>query len=135
MDHKYTETPVLFFDGYCPLCNAAVDFFLRLDKKEHLKFAPLQGSTARKYIPEHVKNNIDSIILFHNATFHIRSDAAIEAMALAGRPWRLIRLLKIIPRPIRDYIYDFIARHRYQWFGKRESCRIPTPGERLRFLD
>ncbi|HED09742.1 MAG TPA: DUF393 domain-containing protein [Caldithrix abyssi] len=135
-DHSPDKSEsIVFFDGYCNLCNTSVDFLLSRDKRKLLKFAPLHGSTAKKRIPSRLRTGVDSIIFFHNGTFHVRSDAAIEAMALLGRTGKLLRILKIIPRPIRDVFYDFIARHRYQWFGKKESCRIPTAEEREWFLD
>ncbi len=133
-DNHKTES-ILFFDGYCHLCNSSVDFLFYLDKKQRLKYAPLQGVTAREKIPHELRDGVDSIILFHNGTFHVRSDAVIEAVALMGWPGKPARILKVIPRPIRDWLYDFIARRRYHWFGKKETCRIPAAGERKRFLD
>ena len=128
---------VVFFDGVCTLCNRFVDFLIRHDNGNTLYFASLQsvqGDIERARMGE---NNIDpeSIVLRHRGKSYVRSGAAIRTIALLGGMWRLHRVLLIIPSPIRDVVYRVIARYRYRWFGRRDTCRVPAPAERSRFLE
>lgn len=121
---------ILFFDGVCNLCNGFVDFLVRRDKQAVLKFAPLEGETARARGVA-VK---ESVVLLDGDEIHLASDAALRTLAALGGPWRAATWLMAIPRPVREAVYRFVARNRYRWFGKRDSCRLPTPEERARFL-
>ena len=128
--------PVVFFDGVCNLCNGSVNFLIDHDRRERLRFAPLQGRTfrelrsARPDLPE-----LGTIVLQDEEGLHFRSSAALRVLQALGGVWRLTGVFFLVPRFLRDIVYDFIVRHRYRWFGKADSCRIPTPELRARFLD
>lgn len=126
---------LIYYDGLCGLCDRFVRFVLARDRRKCFRFAPLQGETARVRLP-HLANpeTSSTVILEDEGQFRIRSDAALAILAALGGGWRSAALLRVIPRPIRDAVYDWIARHRSRWFGRREECRIPGPDERERFL-
>lgn len=125
---------IVFFDGVCGLCNSFVDRLLRVDRKGRLRFAPLQGSTARERLPAGMADAMESVVYLRDGVVIQRSDAALWILIDLGG-WRaLYRALFIVPRFVRDGVYAWIARNRYRWFGKREACRLPTSEERLRFL-
>jgi predicted DCC family thiol-disulfide oxidoreductase YuxK len=132
--HLPPDHPIVFFDGVCGLCNASVDRLLKWDQRGVLRFAPLQGITAANMLPPHMVQDLDSLVLLDDQGLHQRSDAALLALKYAGGPWRLLSTLRVVPRPLRDAVYGLIARRRYQWFGRKESCRVPGPHERERFL-
>ena len=131
---KHTSHPIIFFDGVCGLCNRSVDLLLRWDAKGVLRFAPLQGTTAQAMLPEEQVRDLDSLVLKDAQGIHRRSDAALLALEHLGDGWRGVGLLRALPRGLRDAVYGLVARHRYRWFGKRTSCRLPTAAERERFL-
>lgn len=120
---------IVLFDGICNLCNASVRFITKYDKNRKIQFASLQGETAKELL---LKVNIDSqeinsIIFISNEKIFIKSDAAIEiAKLLHGFP-RLLKYFQFIPRPIRDFVYDLIAKNRYRLFGK--TCSLQTPNQ------
>ena len=126
--------PILFFDGVCNLCNASVDFVIEHESSSVLRFSSLQGETAVKHIGEAKAAALSSLILWKEDRIYERSDAALEVARYLRPPWRWLSVFKIVPRPLRDLLYDWIARNRYRWFGKKDTCRVPTPAERERFL-
>lgn len=131
--------PLVLFDGECNLCNGTVDFVIRRDRRGRFRFAPLQGPTAaalRAAAPDPggPANPLRSVLLWDAGKLYAKSDAGLRLLAGLGGPWRLMGAFLAVPRFIRDGIYDFIARNRYRWFGRRETCRMPAPGERERFL-
>ena len=129
------ERTIVFFDGVCGLCNASVDLLIRLDSNRHLMFAPLQGITAEQYdicLPP--DNDPETLICFTNGKQHERSDAIIHIMRRLGLPYSLLCIFVIIPRPLRDIFYNVLAKYRYKFFGKKESCRLPLPEEKQYFL-
>lgn len=129
------DHPIVFFDGVCGLCNGFVDFMIRADRQAVLRFAPLQGETARRLLPELPESTEEwSINLWEQGRLHRASDAALLAAVRMGGVFRLARIFLIIPTGWRNGIYRWVARNRYRWFGKKESCRIPSPAERDRFL-
>lgn len=128
--------PIILFDGTCVFCDRTVQLLMRLDCRDRLRFAPLQSEAAvalfqRFDVPE----SIDSIVLVHGGSARVESAAAIGIARLLGFPWSLAAVIWIIPRPIRDWAYRFVARHRYKVFGTREACRVPEPGQRDRVLE
>ncbi len=132
---KLAGETVVFFDGVCGLCNRSVDFILSEDAAERLRFAPLQGEAAARELGPQPDGAPRSIILREGGVTYTRSEAVLRIAGALGGAWRLLALLcRVVPRLVRDAAYDFIAAHRYQWFGKREACRLPTPAERRRFL-
>ena len=135
-------TNVVFFDGVCGLCNCFVDFVLSRDRRGAIRFAPLQGETAKCRPtaefrePTTESPNLDTVVWHdaHGREF-VRSAAAVRVLWQLGRVWWLIGgLLWLIPLPLREIGYRIIAANRYRLFGKKETCRLPTPAERDRFL-
>jgi predicted DCC family thiol-disulfide oxidoreductase YuxK len=129
--------PILFFDGECNLCNSSVQFIIKRDKKQQFLFAPLQSSRGKEAIAEVQQQMLkvpDSVILYYNGKYYSRSSAALHIARLLGGIWSLFYAGMILPRFIRDGVYEWIARNRYKWFGKRNECMIPTPELRSRFL-
>ncbi len=126
---------ILFFDGYCKLCNGLVDFIIKRDAKNQFHFAPLSCIEASKILSEDLRLKTDSVILSYQGRIYIHSTAAIWTLSLLGGIWKLSLILFIFPSFIRDPIYKLIAKNRYSWFGKRDTCRIPTLSEQEKFLD
>ena len=129
------STSTVFFDGYCGLCNGFVDFVLARDRERKFRFAPLQGSTSIARFGDPGDVDPSTIILEEDGIVFERSTAALRIISRLGGAWGMVAVLGLVPRPIRDAVYDWVARHRYGWFGKRDTCRIPTPEERAVFLD
>ncbi len=127
--------PVLFFDGVCGLCNRTVDSLIRRDRAGVLRFAPLQGQTASGLVPAEDVASLNTVVLVDHGGTHRRSDAIVRVLRHLGGRYRIVAgLLAAIPRPVRDFGYRIVAKSRYRVFGKKESCRLPTPEERGRFL-
>lgn len=132
-----TTSPILFFDGVCNLCNGLVQFIIRHDKKKVFLFASLQseiGRQAKEQVTTLQKSTPGSVILFYKGTWHTHSSAALYVFKLLGWPWTLLFIGIVIPRFLRDGVYNFISRNRYKWFGKQNECMIPAPGIMDRFL-
>ena len=130
------QNSVIIFDGVCNLCNSSVTFVIKRDKSYKFKFAPLQSETAKNLISKLnlSTDKIDSIILIENHKYYIKSTAAIRICKELGALWSLMYILILVPKPVRDYIYDIVAKKRYKWFGKKEHCMIPTKELESRFL-
>jgi len=126
---------IVFFDGFCILCKGSVDFLLTLDKHHLLRFAPLQGSTAKEMLPPEIRKDVDSVVYYKEGQTWLRSAAFMEICRDLGGWLHIFRLGVLFPRALRDRIYNLIARNRYRWFGRRESCRLPEEEERPYFLD
>ncbi|HEV8149129.1 MAG TPA: DCC1-like thiol-disulfide oxidoreductase family protein [Gemmatimonadales bacterium] len=128
-------TPIVYFDGECNLCNSLVDFVIRHDRRRHFRFAPLQGETARARLADRfTAAELTTVVLEEPRRFRIRSDAALAILTGLGGLWRLAGICRLIPRRLRDALYDYVARKRFGWFGRRDTCRVPAPEERERFL-
>lgn len=137
LDNRNEEAAesILFFDGVCGLCNKAVDFVLVRDYQEAIKFAPLQGDTARSLLTPGDIENLNTMILWVKGRSYRKSAAAVRVLWRLSLGWKILgTLLWLIPLPLRNLGYTLVARNRYRFFGKKESCRLPTPAERLRFL-
>jgi predicted DCC family thiol-disulfide oxidoreductase YuxK len=132
------NSPVVIFDGVCNLCNAAVRFIIARDPHTVFRFAARQSGAAGRLLELSRSGGgatpPDSVILIENARAYVQSTAALRIARRLRFPWPLVYGLIIVPRPLRDWAYDFIARRRYRWFGKRETCQLPTPDEQKRFL-
>ena len=131
------DQPVILFDGVCNLCNGAVQFVIKHDKKNVFRFASLQSETGQGLLAQYnlPTNELNSYILIENNKAYNRSTAALRvAKKLNGIITWLYGFI-IIPKIFRDSIYDWIARNRYKWFGKKEECMIPTPEVKARFLN
>ncbi len=131
------EHPVLLFDGVCNLCNTSVQFIIDKDPESKFNFASLQSDIGGELLKQFNLSNeqLDSVVLIKNDKAYTRSSAALQVLRTLGGAWSLLYGLIIIPKPIRDIIYDWVAKNRYKWFGKQESCWLPTPDLRARFLD
>jgi predicted DCC family thiol-disulfide oxidoreductase YuxK len=127
---------IVLFDGVCNLCNGAVTFIIDRDPEGHFKFASLQSETARKLIqthsPEHAKT--DSILLFQDGRVLTKSSAVLTIARELTDAWPIFYVFIALPKFLRDWIYDYVAAHRYQWFGKLDECRLPTAETKSRFL-
>lgn len=131
------QNGIVFYDGVCGLCDRSVRFLLQRDRRATLRFAPLQGETAwaRPELPAELRSVV--FVLRPNTAqeqIFFRSEAALRLLDHVGGGWRIVSWLRLIPRPIRDVVYGFIASRRYRWFGKFDACRIPPPEWRARFL-
>ncbi|MFH1300159.1 MAG: DCC1-like thiol-disulfide oxidoreductase family protein [Planctomycetota bacterium] len=129
--------PVLFFDGVCGLCNSSVDFAIARDRQARLLYSPLQGETAKQLLREEDIQNIDTVIFrpADGKRLYRRSAAIVRLLWLLPFPWNLLGwMVWMIPLPIRNLGYRLVAGSRYRLFGKHETCRMPTPEERTRFL-
>jgi predicted DCC family thiol-disulfide oxidoreductase YuxK len=127
---------ILFFDGVCNLCNSSVDFLIRQDPDSELKFASLQSDIAEKKLAEFNLSNqeLSSLVYYKNESVYTHSEGAIRVFADLGGWRKVVLAFLVIPGFFRDAIYSWIAKNRYQWFGKKETCRMPTPEERDRIL-
>ncbi len=135
-DERSQPEFILFFDGVCGLCNTSVDWLLARDHAHRLAFAPLQGETAARLLPQTDRENLDTVIVWDRGNLYRRSEAVFRAVQLLGPGWNLlIAILNFIPTPIRDIVYRAVAANRYPVFGKRDTCRLPTKEERTFFLD
>jgi len=130
-----TDNPVILFDGVCNFCNGAVNFVLKRDRKKVFRFAALQSEAARQLLAKHgwPVNDLQSFLLIENGKLYHRSTAALRVCRYLNGLWPICRVFLIVPRFIRDGLYNWIARNRYPWFGRKETCRIPTVEERERF--
>lgn len=130
-----TSHPVVIFDGVCKLCNGSVNFILRRDSKARLKLAPLQSGYARAVLKKNGKNPdaLNSMMLLEGERLTVKSTAVIRISKYLGGAWPLCMIVLIIPPFIRDFIYDIIAKNRYHWFGKYDTCRLPDPELEDRF--
>lgn len=128
--------PIVFFDGVCNLCNGAIDWLVRHDRMRQIQYASLQGTTAAQIVPDHLSDgDPDSILVWVDGAVLSRSDAVLKILSYLSPGYRFLAATgKIVPRFLRDSIYKWVARNRYRWFGKRDSCRLPTPEERAAFL-
>ncbi len=135
---------VVFFDGVCALCDGTVRFLLARDRRRALRFAPLQGETATAEpalaeMLEHHQPELWSVVYLRGegerAELLTRSDAILAILGDLGGFWRLLAVARLVPRALRDRVYDLVGRNRYRWFGRFEACRLPRPGEAGRFLD
>ncbi|WP_243646950.1 thiol-disulfide oxidoreductase DCC family protein [Scopulibacillus darangshiensis] len=127
---------MVLFDGVCNLCNGSVQFIIKRDPKGYFKFASLQGEAGKELIKGYgIPENSDSFILIKDGEWYSKSSAALRVCRHLKGFWKLLYIVRFIPRQIRDHVYDIVARNRYKWFGKSESCMIPDPKLKDRFLD
>lgn len=121
---------IIFFDGLCHLCNYFVDLLIRKDSLRQLRFAPLQGSTAEKYLSLQDRTDLVSVILLHQGKLYYQSEAVILALLQLQGLFQLAKIFNLLPKPVLDFFYLKIAKYRKALFGARLTCRIPTPQER-----
>jgi predicted DCC family thiol-disulfide oxidoreductase YuxK len=131
------RNPIILFDGICNFCNGNVNFIIRQDNKKIFRLAALQSEAGQRLLQQYKlpMGDFDSFVLVHENKVYNKSSAALEVYSLVPWYWKWTQLIWIFPRFIRDAVYDFIARHRYKWFGKKEQCMVPTAELRGRFLE
>ena len=137
IDQRETEGAriVLFFDGVCGLCSRSIDFVLKHDTDEKFQFAPLQGTTAQTLLTSTDTEDLNTMVLWIAGRTYRKSAAVVRVLWQLEPRWQLVgTLLWLIPLPLRNLGYSLVAKNRYRIFGKSETCRMPTPHERLRFL-
>lgn len=135
MEEKKMEH-IILFDGVCNLCNAAVRIIINYDRKSIFRFASLQSETAKKIISANALTNSvpETIIYFENGKPYYKSTAALKIAKRLKFPFFLLYIFIVIPTPLRDLIYEIIAKYRYRWFGKKEECMIPGEGLKEKFI-
>lgn len=127
---------VILFDGECNFCDASVQFIIRRDPKGRFKFASLQSEAGRTLLQQcGVPEQIDSFVYLEDRRYYTKSSAALRVCKQLKGLWKLAYALLLVPKPIRDGVYDIIARNRYRWFGKKDSCMLPSPEMRERFIE
>ena len=134
---KKTIVKIILFDGLCNLCNGSVNFIIKRDRMGAFKFASLQSEAGLSLLKQYgvTAEKIDSIVFIKEDRFFLRSSAVLNILKDLGGRWRFLYIFIIIPKFIRDFIYNVIAKSRYRVFGKRESCTIPSEANRNRFLE
>ena len=132
-----SEKPVIYFDGVCNYCNGAVNLVIRHDRKERFLFATLQSAAGQQMLNENnlPTKDFTSFVLKEKNRILTKSSAALRVAALLPWYWQWTRIGWIFPRFFRDAVYQVIARNRYKWFGKKETCMVPSAALRARFLD
>jgi len=138
---------VVLFDGVCNFCDGSVNFVIDRDREGYFKFAPLQSEAGDKLAmkyglrsgtvsgePADDQTAIDSVILIEDGEAYTHSTAALRIARRLGGIWSLFYALIVVPKPIRDFLYRLFAKYRYQMFGRKDECMLPTPGVRARFL-
>jgi len=128
---------IILFDGVCNLCEYSIQFVIKWDQKDLFRFLPIDSDLGRKII-KHIgldSKNTDSVILYEpGIAYYYKSDAVLQIAKNLGGFFHLGTVFKIIPASLRNLIYDYVARNRYQWYGKKEACMIPTPETKAKFL-
>lgn len=126
---------LIFFDGVCNLCNGAVNFIIDRDPKHKFQFASLQSAKAKELLPAEAFDTDSIVLLTKEDRLLTKSSAALEIARNLSGLWPLFYIFIILPAFVRDAVYDLIAKNRYKWFGKQDSCRMPTPDLKERFLE
>jgi predicted DCC family thiol-disulfide oxidoreductase YuxK len=131
------DQPVVLFDGVCNLCNGAVQFIIKHDKKKQFRFASLQSDAGQQLLEQYnfPTDELNSFILIDNGTAYSRSTGALKVCKKLNGLWPMLYTFMVIPKIFRDSIYDWVGRNRYKWFGKKEECMIPTAELKARFLN
>jgi predicted DCC family thiol-disulfide oxidoreductase YuxK len=138
MPHPASDT--ILFDGVCNLCNGFVQFVIRHDPQGRFRFTALQSEAGQALLAAHglpstpASANPDSVLLLQGGALYSHSSAVLRIAQGLGGLWQLAAVGRLVPRPWRDALYRFVARHRYRWFGRQESCLLPTPALKARFL-
>lgn len=127
---------LVLFDGECNLCNGAVQFIIKRDSHARISFASLQSPIGQKVLERHElsKSDFDTFVFIENGKIRTKSTAALKTLRYLNGVWKWAGLLSVIPQPIRDSIYSYIAKNRYRWFGRQEHCMLPTEDTKKRFL-
>lgn len=128
---------ILLFDGICNLCNRSVQFIIRNDPDALFKFATLQSAKGQALLQKYhlVNNSSETVVYLTEEKVYVKSTAALQVLKTLGWPWKILYVCIIIPKPVRDFVYDLVARWRYRFFGKRNTCMVPTMEIQNRFIE
>ena len=129
-----TMQRIVFYDGVCKFCNRSVNTLIKLDQRGRIMNSPLQGELAKTKLPEADRSNLDSLVYWRKGTIHRRSSAVLFSLADAAVWLRWMHVFRLIPPVVRDACYAYVAKNRYRWFGKHDSCMIPSESIRRRFI-
>lgn len=121
---------IVFFDGICHLCNSFVDKVIQKDTSHQLRFAPLQGTTAKALLPPHLQENLNSVIFYSDGRFYEKSEAIHEILKILEKDAWFMKVFIFLPRGLQNWGYDLVAKLRYRLFGKSEYCRLPSDSEK-----
>jgi predicted DCC family thiol-disulfide oxidoreductase YuxK len=134
---RTADDKIVLFDGVCHLCTGSVQFIVRRDSGRQFRFASLQSETGRRLCAAHGldPDAVTTVVLLDGGRAFTHSDAALRIARHLDGPWKLATVLRVVPRPVRDWLYRLVAKFRYRWFGKHETCWLPTQDLRSRFLD
>lgn len=137
MNEPVTYKAIILFDGVCNFCNTSVNFVIKHDKKDRFRFATLQSATGKKILEKFQEDTAvtDSVILIENSGLYKRSTAILRIAKRLGGVYLLLYGFIIVPRFLRDAVYNFIAQNRYKWFGKKDNCMVPTEEVRRKFME
>ncbi|WP_192822372.1 thiol-disulfide oxidoreductase DCC family protein [Rufibacter sp. LB8] len=127
---------IILFDGVCNLCNGFVQFVIKHDPQGHFRFAVLQSDLGQQILAAHSlpTHEFKSVLLLENGKLYTRSSAALRIVKRLNGGWSFLYALAVIPKFLRDPVYDWVSKNRYRWFGRQESCWLPTPALKARFL-
>jgi predicted DCC family thiol-disulfide oxidoreductase YuxK len=125
---------VIFFDGVCGLCNGFIDFVMKIDKEAKFKFSPLQSEYAKSVLPSEYVADLDSVVVQIDGKTLRKSKAVFAVLKKIGGVWGMVSVVGALPEGFLNRAYDMVAENRYKIFGKKETCRLPTPEERARFV-
>lgn len=128
------ESNIVFFDGHCGLCSEFVDFVLKADKRKIFKFSPLQSEFASKHLPEFLTRDLSTVVIIIDGQTFTKARAVLHLFKKMGGPWSLLSIFRFLPKGILNFFYDQIAKYRYLIMPKKETCRLPTPQEKERFI-
>lgn len=131
------NSSIILFDGECHFCSEVVQFTIRRDPREHFTFAPLQSDTGQKLLRYAglPSDNLDTFVLIENGKAYIQSTAALRVVRRLHKLWPILYAFIVVPKPIRNSIYRWVARNRYRWFGRSSTCMMPSPEITHRFLE
>jgi predicted DCC family thiol-disulfide oxidoreductase YuxK len=137
LDKIVLDKPIILYDGICNFCTGIVKFIIRHDRNNSFYFASLQSKTGKNILARFglAHKEFDSFVYVDEKNAYAQSTAGLKLMKKLGFPWNLVHVLIIVPAPMRDAIYRWFARHRYKWFGKKDSCMVPDKEIKSRFLD
>jgi predicted DCC family thiol-disulfide oxidoreductase YuxK len=129
--------PVILFDGVCNLCNSTVLFIIKNDKSSRFAFASLQSTFGQSILAKYELplSDLNTVLFLNEDQLFTKSNAALEIAKWLDGGWPVLYIFKVIPSGVRNLVYDWVARNRYRWFGKRDVCMIPTPDLKARFID
>jgi predicted DCC family thiol-disulfide oxidoreductase YuxK len=126
---------IIFFDGVCNLCNGLVDWLIVHDSQKFFNYASLQGKTSKELLSLSVVHDLNTVVFFENGKIFYRSQAILRIFSYLPYPWKILSFFIVIPSFLSDLIYKLVAINRYLLFGKKTTCRLPTPEEKTFFLD